>query len=149
VLSDTAMQKFIMNSSSDGVLRELIKEENFEEQAYDIINNFFGAVIKVFKPEWVGMVPRTSRLRHGAGLVALGYVMELLYSSWGATTVEEFAEGLELIKPHTAWTSGVWELEDNDSRPWNGVQNTPSDVYLLSKYLVKVTKKAIRKSKRG
>jgi len=149
VLSDTAMQKFIMNSSSDGVLRELIKEENFEEQAYDIINNFFGAVIKVFKPEWVGMAPRTSRLRHGAGLVALGYVMELLYSSWGATTVEEFAEGLELIKPHTAWTSGVWELEDNDSRPWNGVQNTPSDVYLLSKYLVKVTKKAIRKSKRG
>ena len=130
VLSDTAMQKFIMNSSSDGILRELIKEENFEEQAYDIINNFFGAVIKVFKPEWVGMVPRTSRLRHGAGLVALGYVMELLYSSWGATTIEEFAEGLELIKPHTAWTSGVWELEDNDSRPWNGVQNTPSDVYL-------------------
>ena len=149
VLSDTAMQKFIMNSSSDGILRELIKEENFEEQAYDIINNFFGAVIKVFKPEWVGMVPRTSRLRHGAGLVALGYVMELLYSSWGATTIEEFAEGLELIKPHTAWTSGVWELEDNDSRPWNGIQNTPSDVYLLSKYLVKVTKKAIRKSKRG
>ena len=149
VLSDTAMQKFIMNSSSDGVLRELIKEENFEEQAFDIINNFFGAVIKVFKSEWVGMAPRTSRLRHGAGLVALGYVMELLYSSWGATTVEEFAEGLELIKPHTAWTSGVWELEDNDSRPWNGVQNTPSDVYLLSKYLVKITKRAIRKTKRG
>jgi DGQHR domain-containing protein len=149
ILSDTAMQKFIMNSSSDGVLRELIKEENFEEQAYDIINNFFGAVIKVYKSEWIGMVPRTSRLRHGAGIVALGYVMELLYSSCGSTTVEEFSEGLELIKPYTAWTSGVWQLEDNDTRPWNGVQNTPSDVYLLSKYLVKVTKKAIRKFKRA
>ena len=30
VLSDTAMQKFVMNSASDGVLRELIKEEDFE-----------------------------------------------------------------------------------------------------------------------
>jgi DGQHR domain-containing protein len=29
VLSDTAMQKFVMNSASDGVLRELIKEEDF------------------------------------------------------------------------------------------------------------------------
>jgi DGQHR domain-containing protein len=145
VLSDTAMQKFIMNSASDGALRELIKEDDFEKKAYDLINNFFGAVIKVFKPEWVGMVPRTSRLKHGAGLVALGYVMEILYSTNGSTTLDEFTEGLELIKPYTAWTSGTWELEDNDKRPWNGVQNTPSDVYLLSKYLVKVTKKAARK----
>lgn len=149
VLSDTAMQKFIMNSASDGALREMIKEENFEEKAYDLINNFFGAVIRVFKPEWIGMVPRTSRLKHGAGLVALGFVMEVLYSMNGATTEDEFAQGLELIKPYTAWTSGIWELEDNDTRPWNGVQNTPSDVYLLSKYLVKVTKKAVRKASRG
>jgi len=149
VLSDTAMQKFIMNSASDGALREMIKEDNFEENAYHLINNFFGAVIRIYKPEWIGMVPRTSRLKHGAGLVALGYVMEILYSTNAATTVDEFAEGLELIKPFTAWTSGIWELDDNDKRPWNGVQNTPSDVYLLSKYLVKVTKKAIKKNRRG
>jgi len=149
VLSDTAMQKFIMNSASDGALREMIKDDNFEEKAYDLVNNFFGAVIRVFKPEWIGMVPRTSRLKHGAGLVALGFVMEVLYSTNGATTEVEFAEGLELIKPYTAWTSGTWELEEYDYRPWNGVQNTPTDVYLLSKFLVKVTKKAIRKSRRA
>ena len=40
VLSDTAMQKFIMNSASDGALREMIKEDNFEENAYHLINNF-------------------------------------------------------------------------------------------------------------
>jgi len=149
VLSDTALQKFIMNSASDGALREMIKEDNFEEKAYHLINNFFGAVKRVFKPEWIGMVPRTSRLKHGAGLVALGYVMEVLYSTNGATTEDEFAAGLELIKPYTAWTSGTWELEDYDSRPWNGIQNTPSDVYLLSKHLVKVTKKALRKARRS
>jgi hypothetical protein len=126
----------------------MIKEEDFEQKSYDLINNFFAAVIRVFKAEWIGMVPRTSRLRHGAGLVALGYVMEILYSTNGATNKDEFAEGLELIKPYTAWTSGTWDLEDSDTRPWNGIQNTPSDVYLLSKYLVKVTKKAIRKSRR-
>jgi DGQHR domain-containing protein len=148
VLSDTAMQKFIMNSASDGALREMIKDENFEAKSYDVLNNFFGAVIRVFKPEWVGMVPRTSRLKHGAGLVALGYVMEILYSTNGARSEDEFAQGLELIKPYTAWTSGTWDLEDFDTRPWNGIQNTPSDVYLLSKFLVKVTKKAIRKVQR-
>lgn len=149
VLSDTAMQKFIMNSASDGAIRDMIKEEGFEEKSFELVNAFFGAVKRVFKPEWVGMVPRTSRLKHGAGLVGLGYVMEILYSVNGATTEDEFVEGLELIKPYTAWTSGTWELTEYDSRPWNGVQNTPSDVYLLANYLVKVTKKAIRKSKRA
>jgi len=146
VLSDTAMQKLIMNSAADGALREMIKEDNFEEKAYSLINNFFGAVKHVFKPEWIGMVPRTSRLKHGAGLVALGYVMEVLYSTTGATTKEKFVASLKLIKPHTAWTSGTWDLAEYDIRPWNGIQNTPSDVYLLSKYLVKVTKKTLRKA---
>jgi hypothetical protein len=149
VLSDTALQKFVMNSASDGVLRELIKEEDFETQAYEIINSFFGAVKTVFKPEWVGMVARTSRLKHGAGIVALGFVMEMLYSMNGAKSEKEFAKGLQLIKPFTAWTSGNWELSDYDSRPWNGIQNTPSDVQLLTDYLIRVTKKAIRKANRS
>jgi DGQHR domain-containing protein len=149
VLSDTAMQKFVMNSASDGVLRELIKEEDFELKAYEIINSFFGAVKTVFKPEWVGMVPRTSRLKHGAGIVALGFVMEMLYSANGAKTEKEFTQGLQLIKPFTAWTSGTWELSDYDSRPWNGIQNTPSDVQLLTDYLIRVTKKAVRKANRS
>ena len=113
-----------------------------------MINEFFGAVKQVYKPEWVGMVPRTSRLKHGAGIVALGYVMELLYSVNGATTKNEFARALDLMKPYTAWTSGTWELNDYDHRPWNGIQNTPSDVYLLSTYLAKVTKKILRKARK-
>ena len=74
--------------------------------------------------------------------------MELLYSSSGATTEDEFAEGLELIKPYTAWTSGTWPLSEGDVRPWNGIQNTPSDIDLLANYLVRVTKKALRKPRR-
>jgi len=148
VMSDIALQKFVMNSASDGALRELIKEEDFEDQAYALINSFFGAVKKVYKPEWVGMGPRNSRLKHGAGIVAIGFVMELLYSINGATTEDEFVKGLKLIKPYTSWTSGYWKLNDSDIRPWNGIQNTPSDIQLLTDYLVKVTKKALKKANR-
>lgn len=148
ILSDTAMQKFIMNSASDGAIRDLIKYEDFEMRAYDLVNSFFGALKNVFKSEWVGMAPRTSRLKHGAGLVALGYVMELMYSMNEAVTEKDFSELLLLIKPHTAWTSGTWPLLENDTRPWNGIQNTPSDIFLLSNYLSRVTKKVLRKKAR-
>ena len=144
VLSDTAMQKLVMNSASDGAIREFIKDGDFESRAYEFVNAFFGAVIKVFGSEWVGMSPKTSRLRHGAGIVAMGFVMEFLYSSEGATTKAEFERGLALLKEYTAWTSGQWRLGPNDERPWNGIQNTPSDIDLLTNYLVRSMKRALR-----
>lgn len=145
VISDTAMQKLIMNSASDGVIRELIKEEDFEDRAYNLVNEFFTAVKQVYGPEWNGMQPRTSRLKHGAGIVAMGYVMELLYSNSNASTCEEFIPGLQALREFTAWTSGQWRFADYDVRPWNEVQNTPSDIDLLSNFLVRSLKKALRK----
>ena len=35
-----------------------------------------------------------------------------------------------------------------DIRPWNGIQNTPSDIDLLTRYLVSALKKALRKPRR-
>lgn len=148
VLSDTAMQKLIMNSASDGAIRELIQYEDRVDRATRLVDEFFGAVREVFGPEWTGMSPRVSRLRHGAGLVAMGFVMDLLYSSDGATTSEEFELGLQLLKPHTAWTSGQWRLSDSDVRPWNGIQNTPSDIDLLTRYLVGSLKRAMRRPRK-
>ncbi|WP_042883668.1 DGQHR domain-containing protein DpdB [Cupriavidus necator] len=148
VISDTAMQRLVMNSTSDGAIRDFIKEEDFEELSISLIDEFFAAVVEVFGPEWVGMVPRTSRLRHGAGIVAMGFVMELLYSMEGARLKDEFARGLELLKPYTAWTSGTWELSQNDVRPWNGIQNTPSDIDLLANYLTRTLKRLLRKPRR-
>jgi len=145
VISDTAMQKFIMNSASDGALREFVKHEDFEDRSYAIVHEFFEGVKTVFGPEWVGMTPITSRLRHGAGIVAMGYAMEVLYSSHGATNRERFIPGLELMRDFTAWTSGEWRFADYDIRPWNKVANTPTDVDLLSNFLVRSLKKALRK----
>ena len=44
-------------------------------------------------------------------------------------------------------TSGVWSFSEQDQRAWNGIQNTPSDIDLLSNYLVRELKRAIRKQK--
>ncbi len=145
MISDTAMQKFIMNSASDGAIREMFQLEDREDQAFQLVNEFFGAVREVFGPEWFGMTPRLSRLRHGAGIVAMGFVMDQLYSSESAIKQHQFQRGLRLLQPHTAWTSGQWTLETYDHRPWNGIQNTPSDIDLLTRYLVGALKRALRK----
>lgn len=147
VISDTAMQRFIMNSVSDGAIRSFIRMDDYEERAVDLVNEYFEAVRMVFGPEWIGMTPRTSRLKHGAGIVAMGFVMELLYSTEGATKRDQFAAALRLIKPYTAWTSGQWNFSSDDICPWNGVQNTPSDIDVLANHLVRLTKRVLRKSR--
>ncbi|WP_440532389.1 DGQHR domain-containing protein DpdB [Variovorax sp. YR566] len=148
VISDTAMQRFIMNSASDGAIRDFIKLDDYENRAYNIVNEFFEAIRAVFGSEWTGMSPRTSRLKHGAGIVAMGFVMEILYAQEGARTREHFADGLRLIKPFTAWTSGQWEFSSDDICPWNGIQNTPADIDVLANHLVRLTKRVLRKPRR-
>jgi DGQHR domain-containing protein len=149
VLSDIAMQKLVMNSASDGAIRDFIQYENREDHSYELISEFFAAVEEVFGPEWIGMTPRQSRLVHGAGLVAMGFVMDHLFYAEGATKRQQFIDGLEALKPYTAWTSGQWTLTETDVRPWNGIQNTPSDIDALTRYLVASTKKALRKQRRA
>ena len=144
VISDTAMQKLVMNSTAHGAIRELIQHEDRDERAVDLINEFFEAVAEVFGGEWVGMTPRVSRLRHGAGIVAMGFVMDLLFSSQGATTKQQFVPCLELLKPYTAWTSGTWKMDDSELQ-WNDIQNTPSDIDLLTRFLVSTTKRQLRR----
>lgn len=147
VISDTAMQRLIMNSVSDGAIRHFLREDDYEERAFQLINEYFEAIRMVFSSEWIGMTPRTSRLKHGAGIVAMGFVMELLYSTEGATTRDQFAHALRLIKPYTAWTSGQWSFSSDEICPWNGIQNTPGDIDALSNHLVRLTKRVLRKQR--
>lgn len=144
VISDTALQKIVSNSITNGALREILQEEDYEIKSYALLNEFFSAVVDVFKPEWIGMIPKNSRLKHGAGLVAMGFVMEYLYSN-GARTKEDFIPGLITLKEYTSWTSGTWNFSITDIRPWNGIQNTPTDTDILANYLVRSLKKALRK----
>lgn len=160
VLSDTAMQKLVMNSASHGAVRSLIQErglsaeggQSLEEEAFALFNDYFRAIKTVFGGEWDGMSPKTSRLRHGAGLVAMGFVLDELYSRdlpYCATNYDKFVAGLEALKPHTAWTRGVWQLSDELSTPWNGIQNTPTDINVLTDYLVRMLKRSLRRQQKA
>ena len=150
------MQKIVMNSASDGAVRRLIEQcgatpeglVQLEENAFQLFNDYFRAVKHVFGAEWDGMNPKTSRLRHGAGLVEMGFVMEQLCSADltnGKTAYDKFVVGLEALRPHTAWTRGNWQFSEVLVTTWNGVQNTPTDINVLTDYLVRMLKRSLRR----
>jgi hypothetical protein len=105
IISDTAVQKVILNSLSDGALRQLAGRQQALDRCSRLLSDFYGAVQYVFADAWAYHTPRTSRLVHGAGVVAMGYVMEELHRR-GAETDDEFRRGLGSLVGRTAWTAG-------------------------------------------
>jgi len=140
IIQDTVVQKFIMLSLADGVLRELSVGENGLDRCYLLVHRFFKAVSETFAEEWQGKTPKTSRLVHSAGIIAMGYVMEHLHSTTGALKSSEFAAGLNALKNKTAWTQGYWEFSADSRRPWNAIQFVPRDYQELAHYLVRSIK---------
>ena len=143
VIRDTVLQRVIMNSLSDGALRLYAGENKLLlEQGVTMMSEFYHAVQHVFAGDWVGKTPKTSRLIHGTGIIALGYVMDFLNSVTGAASRDEFVRGLRLLKGETAWSEGEWEF-GAERRRWNGLQNVPADVRQLSLHLVQVIKRRL------
>ncbi|MBF0097668.1 MAG: DGQHR domain-containing protein [Magnetococcales bacterium] len=140
VIADTSVQRMIMNSLSDGVCRELIGFDDSEERCFTVVSNFFSAVAQLFPEAWERQTPKTSRLVHGAGIVAMGYVMEFLYARDQETSVSTFSNGLAPLVGHTAWTNGEWKFSENETRPWNGIQNLHRDIQMLASYLTRILK---------
>ena len=139
VLSSNAFQRVIMNSRSNGAIREMIHLDEGQERAVKLISDYYWAVRDVFPEAWEGMTPKTSRLVHSCGLIALGYVMEVAYALYGARDRQSFATAIECLKSYTSWTSGHWNF-DTEFRPWDKIQNTPPDVRMLSDYLVRIVR---------
>ncbi|HYC38135.1 MAG TPA: DGQHR domain-containing protein DpdB [Usitatibacter sp.] len=144
VIRDTAIQRVIMNSVSDGVLRDMRAVEKGVEPAFRVLSEFYWAVKETFPRAWDGHTPKTSRLIHGTGIVAMGYVMESLHARTGALSREEFRRGLTPLQKRTAWTSGTWRFAKNDAVPWNELQNVSRHVIKLAHYLVASTRSGER-----
>ena len=139
MIADTVMQKVIMESLTNGVLRETIKNPRGLERSVRLVSNFFEAVKQTFFSDWHGHTPVTSRLLHGAGIQAMGDVMEVLAARADARSVDEFRAGLECLKGKTAWSEGEWDF-DGEVRRWKSLQNVNRDVALLKHYLVGIVK---------
>ena len=141
VIRDTALQKVIMQSMSDGAIREIPAEKQFGS-GFHLISEFFAGVQRVFPSDWKGHNAKTSRLVHGAGIVAMGFVMETIAARHGASTSAEFSDGLEVLKGRTAWTSGTWQFSETERVPWNAIENTPRQIMTLAQYLVSIVRRS-------
>ncbi|MBN9677989.1 DGQHR domain-containing protein DpdB [Salipiger bermudensis] len=141
-ISSNAIQRVIMNSRSNGALRDIARSEDAPKRSLKLIADFYGAVMDLFPEAWIGMSPRTSRLKHSVGIIALGYAMEMAYALHGARTREDFREKLSCLTSDglCAWTSGTWILSHEERRPWDRLQNTPPDIRMLSDYLVRLVR---------
>lgn len=144
IIADTIVQKILMTSLSDGILRDMIALPKGSELCVNIVSEFFEGVKRVFPDAWWGHTPKTSRLLHGAGLQALGDVMELLAFRMGARSASDFASGMACLVGNTAWTEGEWNL-NGETRTWNSLQNVNRDVAVLKHHLVSVVKNDIRR----
>lgn len=141
VIRDTVLQRVIMTSISDGALRLYASDDALLlDKGYLVISEFFHAVKHAFRDDWEGQTPKTSRLIHGAGITAMGYVMEAIHSATGCDAREGFVAGLRPLVGKTAWTSGDWDF-GAEKRRWNGLQNVPTDIKQLAHHLVQVLKR--------
>lgn len=140
-IRDNSVLKMIENSLYDGALYQY---RNPEDGTGDIssmlmhLNHFWSAVERVFPVAW-SLPPTKSRLTHGAGIQSLGYVMDSLTEGVPAAELPGLGieETLTNLRAHCAWTDGVWNLAPDQRFRWNGIQNTPNDVRLLTNYLLR------------
>lgn len=102
------------------------------------LRSFWNIVRETFSDAWK-LPPRQSRLTHGVGIQAMGFVMDALTEGLPAEKVDcdEVREAVLRLLPVASWTSGKWRFPDGEERNWNGLQNTPNDVRLLTNLLVR------------
>lgn len=142
-LKDTLIQKMLINSIQHGALRDFSGNDALLGGGYGVVSEFFSAVRQVFRDDWDGHTAKTSRLLHGAGIVAMGYIMDELCIRKGAVAHADFEAGLQPLVGKTCWTSGEWNFGE-ERRPWNSLQNTNSDYRLLSHHLVRIIRRHAR-----
>ena len=141
VVQDNSILKMLENSLSDGVLyrfRDAKTNDPDIEAMLTILKSFWGAVAEVFPKAW-GLPPAKSRLMHGAGIVAMGYLMDAIgerLRNSGAPQEAQFRQDLLPLVEVCRWTDGYWDFGPGIKRKWNEVQNTPKDIQMLANYLM-------------
>ncbi|MFD4370035.1 DGQHR domain-containing protein DpdB [Streptomyces sp. NPDC058486] len=143
-IKDTSILRMLEHSLFEGALYQY---RNPEDGTGDVdrmlkhLRSFWTIVKETYSDAWK-LAPRQSRLTHGVGIQALGFVMDTLTDDMPAEEVdcEEVRNAILGLMPITAWTSGMWRFPDGEQRRWNGLQNTPNDVRLLTNLLVRAVR---------
>lgn len=143
VITDTSIMEMIEDSmkATSGVLfpyRNVATGETDVTGILQILSLFWSAVREVFPEAW-GKEPSQSRLMHGAGIRAMGKLMDRVMSAINPsdpTALKHVIQELQVVAPHCRWTSGTWEELDN--LKWNEVQNLHRHIRILSNHLIRV-----------
>lgn len=141
-IRDNSVLKMVENSLFEGALyqyRNPMDGTGNTEAMLDHLKTFWRSVQATWPDAWA-LPPRQSRLTHGVGIQAMGYVMDSLTEGF---TRRELASvkidrRLATIAGDCSWTSGVWRFSEDDVRRWNSLQNTPNDVRSLTNYLLRL-----------
>src|SRR5262249_19160384 len=134
-IASNAIQRVIMTSRSQGALRVLSQSPDGDEKCFQLMSDFYRAVQAVFKKDWDGLTPKTSRVVHSVGIISMGRVMEVGFQICQARDFGDFCSVLESIRDQTHWTQGKWVIGNSDNlreRLWNEFQSTQPDIQLLS-----------------
>lgn len=141
VIQDNSVLRMVENSLTDGALyrfRGRTDEDNDVAAMLSLLKGFWTAAADVFSNAW-GISPKRSRLMHGAGIVSMGFVMDAIADQLrhlDRVVADDFVSDLRELAPACRWTDGFWDFGPGAQRRWNEIQNTSSDVRLLTNYLL-------------
>lgn len=138
-IKDNSILKMIECSLYEGALyqyRNPVDGSGDHEAMLNHLKVFWTLVQQTWPLAW-SLPPRKSRLTHGVGIQALGYVMDAMTEGIPASVLEDLAidKALITLNPVVAWTDGVWSGIE-DGRRWNSLQNTPRDIRLVTNLLL-------------
>ncbi len=141
VIADTALIQMLEHSiaSPSGCLfpyRNLATGDVDVSGMRSLLFLYWGAVRNLFSEAW-GLPPSRSRLMHGAGIRAMGRLMDRMMSTIDVHSRRArliVVDGLSEIRPHCHWTSGSWSALGG--LRWNEVQNLPTHIRRLAEFLV-------------
>lgn len=141
IIADTSIVKMLEESlsSATGCLypyRNLATGQTDFEAISQLLLVYWSAVRKTFPDAW-GKSPEKSRLMHGAGIRAMGRLMDKIMPGVKARNrrgTEQVERELQFVAPICRWTSGAWEAMGG--LKWNEIQNVPRHIQMLSWVLI-------------
>ena len=141
VVVDTAVMDMINKSLANplGALSQykgLGNEPSDIEGMYRVLVLFWREVKAAFPSAW-GKPASKSRLMHGAGIKAMGVLMDRMVprALSSQDPSKEIRIALERIADRCCWTEGTWE---DLGMEWRDIQNVPRHVRALSEQLLRL-----------
>ncbi len=143
-IKDNSVLKMLENSITDGALyrfRDPVTGEGDSSKMLETLWNFWWAVRRTWPEAWE-LPPRKSRLVHGVGVVALGFIMDDITDRLSVRrdvpTAQTYEAELKCLVDACAWTSGFWDFGLRERRTWNALQVTPRDIAELTDFLLQI-----------